>query len=57
MVGNGSFVDDLARAVEDADGMLLVPEVEADGDGWEFRFHGDEKVSQGSSPAVSCLLI
>jgi hypothetical protein len=37
--------------------VLLVPEVEADGCGWEFRFHGDEKIPQGSSPAASCLLI
>jgi hypothetical protein len=57
MIGDGSLFDDLARAVEDADGMLLVPEVEADGDGREFRFHGDEKISQGANPAASCLLI
>ena len=57
MIGDGSLFDDLARVVEDADGMLLVPDVEADGDGWEFRFHGDEKISQGVSPATSCLLI
>jgi hypothetical protein len=57
VICDGSFVDDLARLVEDANGVLLVPEVEADGNGWNFGFHGDEKISQDSSPAASCLLI
>ena len=49
MVGNGALVDDLAILVEHTNGVLLVAEVESDGDEWNFAFqvaavgyHGDQ---------------
>ena len=40
MIGNHALVDDFALRVERANGVLLVAEVDSDGDGWNDVFHG-----------------
>lgn len=67
MIGDGSFVDDVALLVQNAKSVLLIAEIETylssialakeDGDGWYFRFHGSDIVSQRSRAASHCLLI
>jgi hypothetical protein len=37
--------------------MLLVAEIEADGDKWDFGFHGSGIIARPSSAACHCLLI
>ncbi len=39
MIGDGTLFHNFARFVENADGVLLVPEIEANGDGKNFVFH------------------
>ncbi len=57
MIGDESFVDDVALLVQNAKSVLLVAEIKTDGDGWYFRFHGSDIVSQRSRAASHCLLI
>ena len=42
MIRNGALVDDFAVLVQNTQGVLLIAEIETDGDGWYFRFHGSE---------------
>jgi hypothetical protein len=67
VVGDGAFVDDFPVLVEHADRVLLVAEIEtylsaiasatADGDEWDFGFHGSGIVARPSSADRHCLLI
>jgi hypothetical protein len=56
VIGDGTFFYNLARLVENADGVFLVPEIEANGDGRNFTFRVGGSVSRRAS-AASCLLI
>ena len=56
VVGDESLFDNIPVFIQYADGVLLVSEVESDGDGWNFVFHGAASVSRRSS-AACCLLI
>lgn len=57
MIGDGALVDDGSGGVEDADGVLLVSEVKADGDRWDMCIHGSGSVTRISSGYLRCLLI
>jgi hypothetical protein len=54
---NAALVDDFPGRIEHADRMLLVAEIKAEGDRWNFRFHGSDSVARPSSAACHCLLI
>jgi retron-type reverse transcriptase len=41
--GDGDLLNDLARFVQNTDGVPLVPKVEADGNEWNFGFHSGNK--------------
>lgn len=57
MVGDRALIDDIADLVEDANRVLLVAEVESDGDGWDEVVHGSRIVDRASSAGTRCLLI
>lgn len=37
-----TLVDDVAVLVQNTQGVLLIAEIETDGDGWNLCFHGSE---------------
>jgi hypothetical protein len=56
VIGDGTLFHNFARFVENADGVLLVPEIEANNDGWNFVFHdGSECIT--ARKRRCCLLI
>ena len=56
MIGDGTLFHNFARFVENADGVFLVPEIEANGDGWNSVFHdGSECITARKHRC--CLLI
>jgi hypothetical protein len=57
VVGNETLFDDLARFVEESDGVLLVAQVDPDGDAWNGGIHGSSNLARGCSAASHCLLI
>ena len=42
VIGDGALVDDFDVLVQNTQGVLLIAEIETDGDEWNLCFHGSE---------------